>query len=59
MIEFETLGDDYNGIKEQVNKIWSNLSRQIFAEIKVKGIGINVHVSLTKPWTIDGVCIIS
>ena len=49
MIEFETLGDDYTGIKEHVNKIWSNLSREIFAEIKVKEIGSNVHVSLTKP----------
>ena len=59
MIEFETLGDDYNGIKEHVNKIWPNLSRQILAEINVKGIGSHVHVPLTKPCKIDGVCIIS
>ena len=31
MNEFETLGDDYNGIKETVNEIWSNFNRQNLA----------------------------
>ena len=56
-IEFETLRDDYNSIEQHVNKIWLNLSRQIFAQMNGKVVGSNVHVLLNNPCKIDGVCV--
>ena len=42
MIVFETLGDHYNGIKEQTHEIWDSLGRQNIAQIVSEVMGINV-----------------